>query len=45
MTGFLKGRAVGQVDKLLIDGKEYTREDIFKMIKNSKISPAKKKDF
>jgi len=42
MTGFLKGRAVSQVDKLLIDGKEYTREDILKMIKNSKISPAKK---
>jgi len=42
MTGFLKGRAISQVDKLLIDGKEYTKEDILKMIINSKISPAKK---
>ena len=42
MTGFLKGRAVSQVDKVLIDGKEYTREDFIKMINETKISPAKK---
>lgn len=44
MTAFFKGKAIGQVDVILIDGKSYKREDFIKMIKNeetTKISPAK----
>jgi len=34
MTGFLKGKAVGQVDKILVNGKPYTEEEIKEIIKN-----------
>lgn len=36
MTAFFKGKAVGQVDKVLIDGKEYTEEQIKQMTKDNK---------
>jgi len=32
MTAFLKGKAVGQADKVLIDGKEYTDKELKEMI-------------
>ena len=32
MTGFKKGRAVSQVDKILINGHEVERDDLLKMI-------------
>ena len=44
MTAFFKGRAVSQVDEILINGKKYKSEDLKKMIENetkAKISPAK----
>ena len=45
MTAFFKGRAVSQVDKLLINGKEYTEKQIKDLIKRfeHEIIPAEKK--
>lgn len=36
MTVFFKGKAIGQADKVLIDGKEYTDKELKKIIKQSK---------
>ena len=36
MTGFLKGKAVSQIDKVLIEGKEYTEKEIKEAIKDKK---------
>ena len=33
MTGFLKEKAISQIDEVLIDGKRYTEEEIKKAIK------------
>lgn len=33
MTGFNKKKAVGQVDMILVDGKELTRADIVELMK------------
>lgn len=35
MTGLFKGKAVGQIDKILLDTKEYTEQEIKKIIKNN----------
>lgn len=45
MTGSLKGRAISQIDKLLINGKEYTEEQIKDLIKRfgHEIIPISKK--
>lgn len=44
MIGFLKGKAISQIDKVLIDGKEYTDEQIKDLVKrfNKEITPVKK---
>ena len=44
MTGFFKGRAKSQIDKLLIDGEEYTDKQIKDLVKrfNHEIIPAEK---
>lgn len=33
MTAFFKNRAVGQIDKVLHNGKEYTVKEIIELIK------------
>lgn len=33
MTGFFKGKGKSQIDKLLIDGKEYTDKQIKDLVK------------
>ena len=33
MIGYLKGKVVSQVDKLLIDGREYTEAQIKEIVK------------
>jgi Cdc6-like AAA superfamily ATPase len=39
MTGFFKGRAVGQIDTVLINGKPYTANELKEIIKlNEKAS-------
>ena len=43
MTGFLKGKAVSQVDSILIDGVVYMEKDIKEVIKNIKIEVKKKR--
>lgn len=40
MTGYLKGKAVSQVDELLIDGKRYSEAEIKELLK--KIDKEKK---
>ena len=35
MTAFFKGKATGQVDKVLINGKEYTDKELKEIIKNN----------
>jgi len=40
---FFKGRAVSQVDELLIDGERYAESDIKKIIKENGLKPATKK--
>ena len=42
MTGFLKGKAIAQIDKLLIDGKEYSEAEIKEAIKSIVKKKAKK---
>ena len=32
MTGFLKGKAIGQVDQVLVNGKPYTDKELKKII-------------
>lgn len=36
MTGLFKGKAVGQIDTLLIDGKPYTDKEIKEILKQKK---------
>lgn len=36
MIGFLKGKAVGQVDKVLIEGKEYTEQELKEIVSVNK---------
>lgn len=38
MTGFLKGKAISQIDELLIEGKRYKEADIKEIIKKMKES-------
>ena len=40
MTGFLKGKAITQVDELLINGERYTEQQIKEILKG--IEPTKK---
>ncbi len=42
MTGFLRGRAVSQVDKLLIDGQEFGEKQIKEILKDVIAEPIKK---
>lgn len=41
MTGFLKGKAISQVDELLMNGKRFTEKQIKEVMKD--IEPFKKK--
>ena len=41
MTGFFKGRAVGRIDKVLINGKEYTESELKEMISKSELTTKK----
>lgn len=43
MTGFLRGRAVSQVDELLIDQERYSEWDIKEMITKHGLKPIAKK--
>ena len=36
MTAFFKNKAIGQVDKILLNGKTLTRQDILELLKLSK---------
>ena len=36
MIAFFKGKAVSQVDEILIEGKKYTRADLIKLIRGEK---------
>ncbi len=38
MTGFFKGRAIGQVDTVLINGKPYTDKEIRELLKQKDAS-------
>ena len=35
MTGFFKGKAISQIDKILIDGKEYTEAELKQILKDN----------
>lgn len=35
MTGFLKGKAISQVDMILINGKKYTEAELKQILKDS----------
>jgi len=35
MTGFLKSKAIGQIDKVLVDGKTYTDKQLKELIKKT----------
>jgi hypothetical protein len=37
MTGFFSGRAVGRIDKVLINGKEYTESQLKEMISKGEL--------
>lgn len=41
MTAFFKGKAVSQVDEILIDGKSYTEDEIKEVVKKITLNKRK----